>query len=118
MSKEAMDPASPKKADDKKAEQPWSDKERSLIVNHVLTHVLATVGYGNVFSELPDVLAKEGCPNRPTRAYQDQWRRKICKDLLSTYGGKGATSPASPGKAAAGPSKAAGSPSKRMRKDE
>ncbi|TKY85340.1 hypothetical protein EX895_005502 [Sporisorium graminicola] len=114
MSKDAKDQASPTKIEDKKAEQPWSDKERSIIVNHVLTHVLTTLGYGSAFSELPEILAKEGCPARPSRAYQDQWRRKICKNLLSIYGGKSPATPASPSKAA-GPSKTAGSPPKRKR---
>lgn len=68
MSKDAKDQASPTKIEDKKAEQPWSDKERSIIVNHVLTHVLTTLGYGSAFSELPEILAKEGCPARPSRA--------------------------------------------------
>lgn len=68
MSKDALDSTTPKKTDDNKVEQPWSDKERSLIVNHVLTHVLASVGYGNIFSELPDMLAKEGFPPRTKQA--------------------------------------------------
>ncbi|KAJ1018821.1 hypothetical protein NDA16_004626 [Ustilago loliicola] len=98
----------------KKVEQPWTDKERSIIVHHVLTHVLANAGYGNVFSELAEILAKEGCPVRNTKAYHDQWRRKVSKDLLTIYGGSTPCSPTSSEKTPS-PSKSAGSPSKRKR---
>lgn len=63
MSKETIEGDKPNKT-----VLPWTDKERNIIVNHVMTHVLATVGYGNIFGELPDILAKEGCPIRNTQA--------------------------------------------------
>ncbi|EST04913.1 hypothetical protein PSEUBRA_005709 [Kalmanozyma brasiliensis GHG001] len=106
-----------KKFDDKKNDQPWTDGERSFIVNHVLTHVLANAGYGNIFSEVSELLIKEGYPARGRQAYQDQWRRKISKDLLSIYGSQDPATPRTPTKAS-GSGKAGGSPSKRKRKEE
>lgn len=58
----------PKKADEKKIDQPWTDRERSFIVTHVLTHVLANAGYANIFGELSEILVKEGYPARGTKA--------------------------------------------------
>lgn len=58
----------------KKADEPWTDKERSLIVNHVLTHVLANAGFGNIFGELAEILVKEGCPGRNPSAVS-----RLCK---------------------------------------
>lgn len=58
----------PKKADEKKVDQPWTDHERSFIVTHVLTHVLANAGYANIFGELSEILVKEGYPARGTKA--------------------------------------------------
>lgn len=132
------------KSIEKKTDEPWTDKERNVIVNHVLNHVLKTVGYGTVFSELSEVLVKAGFAARGRQAvstvhvddrkllpsacyvltfihcdflqYQDQWRRKICKDLMAIYGGVPQTSPATPTKATATSRvKPEGSPSKRKR---
>lgn len=132
------------------AHEPWTNKERHIIVQHVLKHVLANVGYGTIFNELIDVLDKQGLPRRTTQQVsidqhpehcpsgqsltykapsnnnvlpsrvphqlQDQWRRKICKELLSIYGPAtqdgSDTSPRSPSKAGGG------SPGKRKRPTE
>ncbi|GAC99211.1 hypothetical protein PHSY_006811 [Pseudozyma hubeiensis SY62] len=108
--------AEEKKSIEKKTDEPWTDKERNVILNHVLNHVLKTVGYGTVFSELSGLLVKEGFPARGSKAYQDQWRRKICKDVMAIYGGVPPTSPATPTKAVATSRvKPEGSPSKRKR---
>lgn len=43
-----------------KADEPWTDKERFLIVQHVLS----TANLGNLYDALSDTLVKEGCPVR------------------------------------------------------
>jgi hypothetical protein len=49
------------------AHEPWTNKERHIIVQHVLKHVLTNVGYGTIFNELIDVLDKQGLPKRTTQ---------------------------------------------------
>lgn len=47
-----------------KADEPWSDKERFLIVQHVLKHA----DYSNLFDAVAADLVKNGCPVRKKRA--------------------------------------------------
>lgn len=51
-----------------KVEQPWTDRERSIIVQHILTHVLANAGYGSIFRGLGGILARDGFLIRNTKA--------------------------------------------------
>ncbi|SPO26832.1 uncharacterized protein UTRI_04145_B [Ustilago trichophora] len=84
-----------------KVDEPWTDNERFLIVQHVLKHA----DYSKLFDAIAADLVENGCPVRKKSAYQAQWRRKISKDILGLYEDKPSVTPV-------------GSPSKRKRKEE
>lgn len=67
-------------------------------------------------ADIQELTNTNGLPARVRHQLQDQWRRKICKELLSIYGPAtqdgSDTSPRSPSKAGGG------SPSKRKRPTE
>nr|CDI54173.1 hypothetical protein BN887_06153 [Melanopsichium pennsylvanicum 4] len=72
-----------------KPSEPWNDKGRFLIVQHIIKHADCS----NLFDNLADAL------------YSKQWSRKISKYLLGVYGDRPSVSPV-------------GSPLKRKRQAE